>query len=54
MSDVELKVSLTLEEAVGIVNLLGSLPTAQGAYPLFLKLKAQVEPHLPKPDEKAN
>ena len=31
MSDVELKVSLTLEEAVGIVNLLGSLPTAQGA-----------------------
>ena len=51
MSDVELKVSLTLEEAVGIVNLLGSLPTAQGAYPLFLKLKAQVEPHLPKPEE---
>ena len=49
MSDVELKVSL--EEAVGIVNLLGSLPTAQGAYPLFLKLKAQVEPHLPKPEE---
>ena len=28
MSDVELKVSL--EEAVAIVNLLGSLPTAQG------------------------
>ena len=49
MSDVELKVSL--EEAVAIVNLLGSLPTAQGAYPLFLKLKAQVEPHLPKPVE---
>lgn len=49
MSDVELKVSL--EEAVAIVNLLGSLPTAQGAYPLFVKLKAQVEPLLPKPEE---
>jgi hypothetical protein len=51
MSDVELKVSLTLEEAVAIVNLLGSLPTAQGAFPLFQKLKAQVEPMLPKPEE---
>jgi hypothetical protein len=49
MSDVELKVSL--EEAVAIVNLLGSLPTGQGAWPLFEKLKAQVEPHLPKPEE---
>lgn len=49
MSDVELKVSL--EEAVAIVNLLGSLPTAQGAYPLFQKLKEQVEPMLPKPAE---
>lgn len=50
MSDVELK--LTLEEAVAIVNLLGSLPTAQGAFPLFTKLKAQVEPLLPAKEEK--
>jgi len=49
MQDVTL--SLSLEEAVGIVNLLGSLPTAQGAYPLFQKLKEQVEPMLPKPEE---
>jgi len=49
MSDAKLE--MTLEEAVAIVNLLGSLPTAQGAYPLFLKLKAQVEPHLPKPEQ---
>ncbi len=48
--DVELKVSL--EEAVAIVNLLGSLPTAQGAHPLWDKLKAQVEPHLPKEESK--
>lgn len=49
MTDVELKVSL--EEAVAIVNLLGALPTSQGAYPLFVKLKEQVEPLIPKPDE---
>ena len=49
MQDVTL--SLSLEEAVAIVNLLGSLPTAQGAFPLFQKLKAQVEPMLPKPEE---
>jgi hypothetical protein len=49
--DVELKVSL--EEAVAIVNLLGTLPTSQGAGPLWAKLKAQVEPLLPKAEEKA-
>ena len=52
MSDVELKVSLTLEEAVAIVNLLGSLPTAQGAHPLWAKLLEQVKPHLPKEESK--
>lgn len=46
------KIEVTLEEAVGIVNLLGSLPTAQGAFPLFVKLKAQVEPLLPKDEKK--
>ena len=45
------KVEVTLQEAVAIVNLLGSLPTSQGGYPLWLKLKEQVEPMLPKPDD---
>lgn len=36
--DVELK--LSLEEAVAIVNLLGTLPTSQGAWSLFTKLKS--------------
>jgi len=45
------KLEVTLEEAVAIVNLLGSLPTAQGAHPLWIKLKAQVEPLLPKQEE---
>lgn len=48
----EVKLEVTLEEAVAIVNLIGSLPTAQGAYPLFAKLKAQVEPLLPKEEKK--
>ena len=48
------KLEMTLEEAVAIVNLLGTLPTSQGAHPLWAKLKAQVEPLLPKPEEKAN
>ena len=51
MSDVELNVSLTLSEAVALTNLVGSLPTSQGAWPLFEKLKAQVQPHLPKSEE---
>lgn len=50
MQDVELKV--TLEEAVGIVNLLGSLPTSQGGFPLWQKLKAQVEAQMPKEETK--
>ena len=50
MSDVELKVSL--EEAVAIVNLLGSLPTSQGGFPLWQKLKAQVEAQIPKDEPK--
>jgi hypothetical protein len=49
VNDIDLKV--TLEEAIAIVNLLGSLPTSQGGYPLWAKLKAQVEPLIPKPDE---
>jgi hypothetical protein len=49
MENINLEV--TLEEAVAIVNLIGSLPTSQGAHPLWVKLKDQVEPLLPKPEE---
>jgi hypothetical protein len=45
------KLEMTLDEAVAIVNLIGSLPTSQGAFPLYMKLKEQVEPLLPKPEE---
>ena len=43
-----MQLEVTLEEAVAIVNLLGSLPTSQGAHPLWVKLKAQVEPEVQK------
>ena len=46
------KLEMTLDEAVAVVNLLGSLPTAQGAYPLFQKLKGQIDPLLPKEETK--
>jgi len=47
----DVKLEMTLEEAVAIVNLLGTLPTSQGGYPLWVKLKEQVEPLLPKEDK---
>ena len=48
----EIKLEVTLEEAVAIVNLLGSLPTSQGAHPLWAKLRAQVEAQMPKAESK--
>jgi hypothetical protein len=42
----EVTLNVTLEEAVAIVNLLGTLPTSQGGYPLWAKLRQQVEPLL--------
>ena len=54
MSNAKLEMTLVMEpaEAVAIVNLLGSLPTSQGGFPLWQKLKAQVEAQMPKPEEK--
>ena len=47
----DVKLEMTLEETVAIVNMLGTLPTSQGGYPLWVKLKEQVEPLLPKEDK---
>jgi len=44
----EVQLNVTLEEAVAIVNLIGNLPTHQGAHPLWAKLREQVEPLLPQ------
>jgi hypothetical protein len=53
MSNAKLEMTLVMEpaEAVAIVNLLGSLPTSQGGFPLWQKLKAQVEAQVPKDGE---
>ena len=48
----DITLEVTLEEAVAIVNLLGSLPTSQGAHPLWVKLKAQAEAQMPKAESK--
>ena len=44
----EITLSLTLEEAVAITNLVGSTPVSQGGTELWHKLRAQVEPLLPQ------
>lgn len=41
-----MQLDVTLEEAVVIVNVLGSMPTQQGVFPLYQKLREQVEPQL--------
>jgi hypothetical protein len=47
----EINLTLFVEEAIAILNVLGELPTKTGAYPLVVKLKeqldSQVEQELP-------
>jgi len=53
----EVKLTLTAEEAVAIVNTLGQLPTQSNAYPLFMKVKtlteAQLQPSAEQPSAPA-
>ena len=48
----EVTLIVELHEAVALVNMLGAVPTSQGAYPLWKKLHDQVKPLLP-PDPPA-
>ena len=50
----EVTITLTAQEAVDIVNTMGQLPTQSNAYPLYMRLRTQVEAQLPKPEEPAN
>jgi len=34
---------LTVQEAVDVANIIGQLPTQSNAYPLFVKIKGQIE-----------
>ena len=48
MSDIT--ITLTAQEAVDVINIIGQLPTQSNAHPLYLKLRTQVEAQLPKPE----
>lgn len=50
MTSPAVTLTLTLDEAVFLTNLVGNLPTQSNAHPLWVKLVAQVQPHLPKPE----
>jgi hypothetical protein len=49
MSNITL--TLTAQEAVDVINIIGQLPTQSNAHPLYTKLRSQVEAQLPKPEE---
>lgn len=47
-----INLTLTLEEATFIGNVLGELPTKTGAYMLVTKMNIQVQSQLPAPESK--
>jgi hypothetical protein len=51
VSELELELTLTIEEVNAILGVLGDLPTKVGAWPLVAKIKTQAEEQLPKPEE---
>ena len=50
MNDITL--TLTPQEAVDVINIIGQLPTQANVHPLYTKLRAQAEAQLPKPETK--
>jgi hypothetical protein len=50
MNETEITLTLLTQEAMAVVNLVGQLPTSANAYPLFMKLKAQIDSQMPKQD----
>jgi hypothetical protein len=48
----EIKLSVTLDEAKGIMAILGDLPTKAGAWPLLAKINQQIVDQLPKEEPK--
>jgi len=50
----DITITLTIQEAVDIANILGQLPTQSNVHPLYVKLRTQVEAQLPKSEEPEN
>lgn len=51
-SQLPIKLDLTLEEVDGILVALGELPTKTNAFPLAMKIRAQVQTQLPPEEPK--
>ena len=49
MNETPVALNVTLGEAIGLVNLLGTLPTSQAVFPLYAKLFEQVQAEVNKP-----
>ena len=45
---------LTPDEVNGLIMLMAKTPTDSGFYPLMVKINAQFQAQLPKPDEALN
>jgi len=46
----DIAITLTAQEAIDVINIIGQLPTQSNVHPLYTKLRSQVEPQLPKPE----
>jgi len=44
----EIKLNLSAEEVVSIIQVLGQLPTSSNAYPLMVKINEQLQGQVPK------
>lgn len=46
-----IKLELEVEAVTDILNVLGQLPTASGAWPLMQRIRAQAEAQMPKEEQ---
>lgn len=53
MSEQVVMLSLTTQEAVAVANIIGQLPTQSNAYPLFMKVKGQIEQQMQEAEKPA-
>lgn len=44
----DIKLTLTLEEVQGLMNLMGETPAKLGYFPLMTKIKVQADPQVPQ------
>ena len=50
----EITLHLSMDEAIAIASVLGDLPSKSGAYPLMVKIKAQIESQAKEAVESGN